>query len=120
WQTVGAELLALIHRLLRVVEQQAAACPLRLHDAHGVLRDCLMGEEIQLEGLAQRRLIHLANAALPGSTRVRNHNIYAAEAFRHGCKRAAYVARLRYVTGDAVLSTADLFRHPLGSFFVAI
>ena len=56
-QAIGAEIGAGVHRLLRGVEQQAAAQALRAHDAHGVLRHALVRPEIELEALAQGRLV---------------------------------------------------------------
>ena len=67
------------NRLLRHVEQQASAGPLRQHDAHRALRDCLMGEEINFKTLPQHLVFDLADAALRRRARVRDHDVDAAE-----------------------------------------
>ena len=51
-QPIGAEIRPRVHRLLRHVEQQAAAGALRQHDLHRRLRHALVAVEIQLEALA--------------------------------------------------------------------
>ena len=78
-QAVGAEIGSGIDRLLGNIEQQAAAGALRPHDLHGGLRDALVAVEIQLEALAQHRLVDLADPALPGGAGIRHRDIDAAE-----------------------------------------
>src|SRR5476651_817647 len=74
-QPVGAEVGSRVHRLLGRVEQQAATQPLRLHEAHGILRHALVRPEVELEALAQGRLVDLADLALPRRTRVRYDDV---------------------------------------------
>ena len=68
-QAIGAEVRAGVDRLLGGVEQQAAAGALRQHDLHCGLRHALVAEEVQLETLAQGRLVDLADPALPAPRR---------------------------------------------------
>src|SRR5262249_16297750 len=74
-KTMGAKIFAWVDRLLRGVEQKAAASPLRFHHADRVLRYILMREEIQLERFAQRVVVHFADAALPSSARIGNDDV---------------------------------------------
>ncbi len=107
-QTVGPEILAGIDRLLRDVEQEAAAGALRLHHAHGVLRHRLMGEEIELEGVAQGRVVHRADRALPCGAGIGDHDIDAAETLRRlRRRRRAHLRRFGHVAGDGERRLAD-------------
>ena len=99
-QAVGAEVRPRIHRLLRDVEQQAAAGALRQHDLHRGLRDALVAEEIQLEALAQHRLVDLADAALPGRAGVRDDDVDAAERLDDLVEGRAHRRGVGDVAGD--------------------
>ena len=104
-QAVGAEVRPRIHRLLRHVEQQAAAGALRQHDLHRGLRHALVAEEVQLEALAQHRLVDLADAALPGRAGVGDDDIDAAECLddlRRTRRRTDAASVTSHATGERV------------------
>ena len=117
-QAVGPEIGAGVHRLLRDVEQQAAAGALRPHDAHRVLRDRLMREEIQLEAVAQHLVVDLADAALPGGAGIRDDDIDAAELRRDPVERGAHRRRIGHVAADA--DPAELLRRRLDAGLGAV
>ena len=92
----GPNSLPRIDGLFGCVEKEASARPLRLHDAHGVLRDRLMGEQVELERLAEHAVAHLADAALPSSAGVRHHDVDSAErAGDHVERKPEQMSRLR-------------------------
>ena len=64
-----------------------------------------MAEEIQLEALAQHRLVDLADAALPGRAGVRDDDIDAAECLRRPASKAARTDAAS-VTSQATASAA--------------
>ena len=101
-QSVGAEVRPRIDRLLRDVEQQASAGALRQHDLHRGLRHALMAEEIELEALAQCRVVDFADAALPCRAGVRDDDVDAAECIHHLLERRALTLSL--VTSQAAAS----------------
>jgi hypothetical protein len=81
-QAVGSEIRAGVHRLLGEIEQENAARALLPHDAHRFLRHGLMGEEIQLEALAQGLVGDIADPALPRGAGIGHENIDPAEMLR--------------------------------------
>ena len=74
-QAVGTEIGPRIDRLLGGVEQQAAAQALGAHHPHGILGHALMGPEIELEALAQGRLVDVADPALPRRAGIGDHDV---------------------------------------------
>ena len=54
-----------------------------------------MGEEIELEAVAQHRVVDLADAALPGRAGVRDDDIDAAETLGDAVERARAPQRRR-------------------------
>src|SRR5262249_51379437 len=70
------------------------------HDFHGCLCDRLVREKIQLKAFSQRRVIDIADAALPGGTGVRNHNVHPAMSRNDGIKSAGNRSGLSHVTAD--------------------
>ena len=119
-QPVGAEIRAGVDRLLRHVEQQTAAGPLRQHNPDSVLRDRLMREEVQLEASAQHGVIDLADTPLPGRAGVGDDDVDAAELHRDAVKCRAYRCRIGHIAGEAKRRTAELFRRRLGRFAVYV
>ena len=99
-QAVGAEAGAGVERLLRSVEQQAAAGALRPQDPHRRAGDLLVCPEIELEALAQHALVDVADAALPGGAGVRDDDVDAAEGLDHSVEGGAHRIGAGHVAAD--------------------
>jgi len=119
-ETVRAEIRAGADRLLRDIEQQAAAGLLRRQDPQRVLCDALMREEIELEGLAQQLVVDIADAALPGGACVGDHDVDSAKFFRNRGEGAAHRRCIRDITAEAERGAADLFGDRFRGRFVAV
>ena len=96
-----------IDRLLGNIEQEAAAGALRAHDPHRRLSDTLMAVEVQLEAVAQNILIDLADAPLPGRSRIGHDDVEAAEAFGDLVERRDNRARIGNIAGKRQRVAAD-------------
>ena len=59
-----------------------------------------MGEEVELETLAQNRVINLADPALPGRACIGNQNIQATEPFSNRRKGALYRFVIGHIAGQ--------------------
>ena len=79
-----------------------------------------MGEEIELEGLAQHRVVDIADAALPGSAGVGDHDVHAAEFFHDRVEGAAHRGGIRHIAGKSERGAADLFGDRFRRFLVAV
>ncbi len=106
---IRAEIPARIHRLLRDVEQQAAAEALRLHRPHRVLRDMLMSEEIELEGAAQQFVVDRSDIALPRGAGIGDDNVDAAEGLGDAVERFAHLRRFGDIALDGQHAPAARF-----------
>ena len=104
---------------LETLNSRHAAGVLLAHDRHRRLRHRLVGEEVELEALAQHLVGHLADPALPGRARIRHDDVDAAEALQRS-PRTRVARCARSVTSQASAEAADLLGRRLGGPVVEV